>query len=107
MTRWLITGAGGAVGSDLVRLLEGEDVVAMDRAALDITADDVQRKLDKVAPTTVVNTAAYTHVDDAETDETRATLVNGAGAGTLARWCAANDARLIHLSTDYVFSGDA
>jgi len=48
MTRWLITGAGGALGSDLVRLLEGNDVVAMDRVALDITAGQVEHTLDQV-----------------------------------------------------------
>jgi dTDP-4-dehydrorhamnose reductase len=82
-------------------------VVAMDRVALDITAGQVEHTLDQVAPTIVVNTAAYTRVDDAESDETTATLVNGAGPGRLARWCADHSARLIHVSTDYVFPGDA
>ncbi len=107
MTRWLITGAGGALGSDLATRLGGGDVVAMDRSQLDITAPDLGRHLDAVAPEVIVNAAAYTRVDDAETDEHTATRVNADGPGELAVWCTAHGARLIHVSTDYVFAGDA
>lgn len=108
--KWLVTGAGGMLGRDTVDELtrRGEQVTGLDRAALDITrAEAVERALSEHRPGIVVNCAAYTAVDDAETDEERATLVNGDGPRLLARACAAHGARLIHVSTDYVFSGDA
>jgi dTDP-4-dehydrorhamnose reductase len=110
MTRWLVTGAGGQLGTDVVELLNAyrADVIGLDRAALDITdAAAVDRALAGTAPTVVVNCAAYTNVDGAETDEAAATALNGVAPGYLAAWCAANNARLIHISTDYVFSGTA
>lgn len=110
MSRWVVTGAGGALGSDLVDVLtsRGEVVVRLDRHALDITdADATASQLDAIRPDIVVNAAAYTRVDDAEGDEATATKVNGDAPGTLARWCATSGARLIHVSTDYVFAGDA
>jgi dTDP-4-dehydrorhamnose reductase len=110
VTRWLVTGAAGQLGSDVSDVLRGQqaDVIACDRRALDITdADNVEKVLADVAPTVVVNCAAYTAVDDAETDESTATRVNGTGPGNLARWCASRGARLIHVSTDYVFDGTA
>lgn len=110
MTRWLITGAAGALGTDLVALLAAAkaDPIALGRADLDITdADAVREALDDAAPTVVINAAAYTRVDDAESDEAAALQVNGEAPGTLAHWCAAHDARLVHVSTDYVFPGDA
>ncbi|MEU0219028.1 dTDP-4-dehydrorhamnose reductase [Streptomyces sp. NPDC006265] len=108
--RWLITGAGGMLGRDVVEELtrRGETVVGLDRAALDITsASAVDSAVREHRPDVVVNCAAYTAVDDAETDEDRALEINGDGPRLLARACAAHDARLIHVSTDYVFSGEA
>jgi dTDP-4-dehydrorhamnose reductase len=110
VTRWLVTGAGGQLGTDVTQLLHAyrADVIACDRAALDITDHAaVDRVLSEVAPTIVVNCAAYTAVDAAETDEATATVINGEAPGHLAQWCAANNARLIHPSTDYVFAGNA
>ncbi|WP_030247743.1 dTDP-4-dehydrorhamnose reductase [Streptomyces sp. NRRL S-455] len=107
--RWLVTGAGGMLGRDVVEELtrRGEDVVALDRTALDITRpESVDSAVADHRPGLVVNCAAYTAVDDAETDEARALEINGEGPRLLARACAARDARLIHVSTDYVFSGD-
>ncbi|MEU0171400.1 dTDP-4-dehydrorhamnose reductase [Streptomyces iakyrus] len=108
--RWLITGAGGMLGRDVVGELtgRGETVVGLDRAALDITDPEaVDAAVREHLPDLVVNCAAYTAVDDAETDEARALEINGDGPRLLARACAAHDARLIHVSTDYVFSGEA
>ncbi|MBC9724821.1 dTDP-4-dehydrorhamnose reductase [Streptomyces sp. TRM68367] len=108
--KWLVTGAGGMLGRDVVEELtrRGEDVAGLDHAALDITRpESVDRTLAAHRPDLVVNCAAYTAVDDAETDEARALEINGDGPGHLARACAAHDARLVHVSTDYVFSGDA
>ncbi|MFF4394179.1 dTDP-4-dehydrorhamnose reductase [Streptomyces sp. NPDC001480] len=107
--RWLITGAGGMLGRDTVGelLRRGADVTGLDRAALDITdAGAVRRAFGEHRPEVVVNCAAYTAVDDAETDEARALAINGDGPRLLARACAEHGARLVHVSTDYVFSGE-
>ncbi|MFF7445337.1 MULTISPECIES: dTDP-4-dehydrorhamnose reductase [unclassified Streptomyces] len=108
--RWLVTGAGGMLGRDTVEELtrRGEQVIALDRAALDITDPDaVDAALAGHRPDLVVNCAAYTAVDDAESDEKQALRINGDGPRHLARACAAQGSRLVHVSTDYVFSGDA
>jgi dTDP-4-dehydrorhamnose reductase len=108
--RWLVTGAGGMLGHDMVEELRrrGEHVTALTHSALDISqAEPVDRAFTAHRPDVVVNCAAYTAVDDAEDDEERALRVNGDGPRLLARACAAQGARLIHLSTDYVFAGDA
>ena len=110
MTRWLVTGAGGALGQDLLAALTGmqAEVVGLDRRSLDITdATAVEKTLDETHPDVVLNAAAYTRVDDAERHEDEAARANADGPGHLARWCAANGSRLIHVSTDYVFPGDA
>jgi dTDP-4-dehydrorhamnose reductase/4-ketoreductase len=96
------------LGRDLMALLADSDATGIDRGGLDITdAASVDEVLGELRPTVVINAAAFTRVDAAETDETTALRVNGDGPGILARWCAAHSARLIHLSTDYVFAGDA
>jgi len=110
VTVWLITGAAGAVGTDVLGVLSmyGEDVVGYDHKSLDVTSpDSVQSVLDDVAPEIVVNCAAYTDVDAAEEDEEAAFLVNADGPDLLARWCTEHGARLVHVSTDYVFAGRA
>jgi dTDP-4-dehydrorhamnose reductase len=109
VTRWLITGAGGQLGSDLVSVLTtaGDEVVGLTRADLDI-ADEraVRGAVDRVWPDVVINAAAYTAVDAAETDEDAAYRVNAVGPGVLAV-ATAGRARLLHVSTDYVFDGQA
>jgi dTDP-4-dehydrorhamnose reductase len=109
MTRWLVTGAGGMLGTDLVAALtaSGEPVTAMDRASLDVT--DAAAVTDAIArdqPDVVVNCAAWTAVDDAEASEEQALALNAGGAANLAAGCAAAGARLVQVSTDYVFAGD-
>ncbi|MFK4151696.1 dTDP-4-dehydrorhamnose reductase [Streptomyces fungicidicus] len=107
---WLVTGAGGMLGQDvLARLAEaGERATALDRAALDLTdAAAVRRALERHRPAVVVNCAAWTAVDDAETREAEALAVNGDGPARLADACARTGAVLLHVSTDYVFAGDA
>ncbi len=104
--RIVITGARGQVGrrlaADAARL--GHDVLALSSSQWDITdssaGDGIVEQGD-----VVVNCAAYTAVDAAETDPDGARAVNAVGAGNVARTCARAGARLIHLSTDYVFSG--
>jgi dTDP-4-dehydrorhamnose reductase len=115
-TAWLITGAQGQLGHDLVDLLEarpGDAVTGTGRADLDLTDEAgtraaVRRWLDGVTAdrAVVVNAAAYTAVDAAEADEETARLVNGLAPGWLADELA-GAARLIHVSTDYVFDGTA
>ncbi|MBL0885017.1 dTDP-4-dehydrorhamnose reductase [Myceligenerans indicum] len=107
--RWLVVGAAGMLGQDMVDVARGagHDVVAAGRGTgLDI--------LDPVATTravqgydVVVNCAAWTAVDDAEAHEPEAFAVNAVGAAHLARACASQGARLVHVSTDYVFDGSA
>ena len=107
MTRWLVTGAGGMLGRDLVASL-GDAVVALDRAALDITQQAaVLTAVREHRPDVVVNCAAWTAVDAAETAEEAALAVNGAGPAHLAAACALAGARLVQVSTDYVFDGAA
>ena len=108
MTRWLVTGAGGMLGQDLIGLLRagGEDFSGLDRGQLDITnATATRDAVWENRPDIVINCAAWTAVDDAESHEDLALAVNGDGPANLAAACAATGARLVHLSTDYVFSG--
>ena len=110
MTRWLVTGAGGMLGTDMVAVLtsRGEPVTGMNRAGLDVTdAAAVSDAIARCRPDVVVNCAAWTAVDDAEASEEQALAVNAGGAANLAAACAAVGARLVQISTDYVFAGDA
>ena len=102
----MITGAGGQVGRFLTQEAgrRGLDVLALTSAQWDIT--DAAAAQAVVAPgDVVVNCAAYTAVDAAEGDAQRAHAVNAVGAGNVARACAKAGARMIHISTDYVFDG--
>ena len=107
MVRWLVPGARGMLGQDLVaRLGGGHSVSAVDLAELDIT--DQEAVGDAVAGhDVVVNCAAWTDVDGAESNEEAATSVNAHGPRLLARACRSTGARLVQLSTDYVFDGTA
>lgn len=107
--KWLVTGAAGMLGSDLTTLLatEGEEAVGLSRGDLDIS--DLGATTDRVreiAPDVIVNCAAYTRVDDAETHEDLALRINGAAVGSLAKAANQSDALLIQLSTDFVFDGN-
>lgn len=108
MTRWLVTGSAGQLGSDLLRALAGGDAVGCDRTELDVAdADSVAAAFARYRPTVVVNAAAFTAVDDAEGHPEPAFRVNAVGPGVLAEACAAAGALLVHVSTDYVFDGSA
>jgi dTDP-4-dehydrorhamnose reductase len=110
MTRWLVTGARGMLGTDLLDVLaarRSDDTVGgLDLPELDIT-DPGSAEAALSGVDVVVNCAAWTDVDGAETHEATAFSVNAIGAATLARACADTGARLLHLSTDYVFAGDS
>lgn len=104
--RWLVTGAGGMLGRDVLTVLaaRGAPVTAATRADLDVT--DAGAVADAVrGHDVVVNCAAWTAVDDAEAHEAQAQAVNADGARNVAAACAQAGARLVHVSTDYVFSG--
>jgi dTDP-4-dehydrorhamnose reductase len=104
--KYLITGAGGMLGHDLQEALAGRDVTALSRAELDVT--DADAVLAAVADhDVVINAAAYTKVDDAESHEDEAYAINAMGAANLARAAAKHGAILVQLSTDYVFDGTA
>lgn len=103
----LVTGAAGQVGGFLgvEAARHGYDVVALARADLDIT-DSAAVETHVRGADVVVNCAAFTNVDAAEADPDAAFAINAVGPGTIARACARVGARLIHISTDYVFSGE-
>lgn len=107
--RLLVTGAAGMLGTDVVAAAAaGHDVVALARADLDITdAEAVRLAVADIRPDAVINCAAWTDVDGAETNEAAATLINGDGAGHVAAAAASAGAHVVHVSTDYVFAGDA
>ncbi|BAN23953.1 dTDP-4-dehydrorhamnose reductase [Caballeronia insecticola] len=103
----LLTGVNGQVGFELARSLQGlGKVVALDRARLDLgDLDQVRRVVRDVKPSLIVNPAAYTAVDKAESDIEVAMRANGEAPGVLAEEAKRLGAALIHYSTDYVFDG--
>jgi dTDP-4-dehydrorhamnose reductase len=106
--RWLITGAGGMVGRDLVDELtaRGEDVVALTRSDLDIAdARATLATIGEAKPSIIINCAAYTKVDAAEEHESIANAVNGSSVEFLAQAANDTEALLVQLSTDFVFDG--
>ena len=107
--RVLVTGAGGQVGREVLRLgLEaGHAVVGLDRAGLDVTDPAaVRAAVEAHRPDAVVNAAAYTAVDRAEAEPARAFAVNCDGARHVAEAAEAAGVPVVHLSTDYVFDGE-
>jgi dTDP-4-dehydrorhamnose reductase len=105
--RILVTGISGQVGGALApRLQSFATVLAPDLEMLDLAQlDAISDRLDQLAPELIINPAAYTAVDKAEDEPDLAMLVNGKAPGAIARWAAGRGVPLIHVSTDYVFSG--
>jgi dTDP-4-dehydrorhamnose reductase len=105
--RLLVTGANGQIGWELRRsLMALGEVIALDRTACDLACPDTLSAVVRAAaPHAIVNAAAYTSVDRAESDEPVATLVNGTAAGVLAQAARDVGALFVHYSTDYVFDG--
>src|SRR5687768_5757445 len=107
MRRVLVFGARGQVGTAL-RACAPKDValVALDTNAADVRdSSAVARAIREAAPDVVINCAAFTRVDDAETNPDEAMQVNGAAPGAMAAECRTRGARFLHISTDYVFDG--
>jgi dTDP-4-dehydrorhamnose reductase len=108
--RVLITGSGGQVGRELLRAAPSDaDVRALSRSELDISDEAAVRAMVKeYAPTVIINAAAYTAVDRAETERELAWQVNAIAPRMLAESAASlGHCRLIHISSDYVFSGES
>ncbi|MGZ6313969.1 MAG: dTDP-4-dehydrorhamnose reductase [Candidatus Limnocylindrales bacterium] len=106
--RLLITGAAGMLGRDVINVatLAGHDLTALPRAELDIAdADAVRQAVDAARPDAVINCAAWTNVDGAESSCEAALAANGVGAGNVAAAAAAAGALIVHVSSDYVFDG--
>src|SRR5687767_9921594 len=105
--RVLITGSRGLLAAAVERAFGGDEVIASDRASLDITDDEaVQRVVRETAPDVVINCAAFNGVDAAEDDPIAALAVNAFAVKSLARAAADSGARLVHYSSDFVFDGE-
>ncbi len=108
MKRVVVIGAGGRLGSALVREWGKEfDVVGFNHAQLDLgKPEEIRGTLGGLEFDALVNTAAQTNVDRCETHQEEAFALNAEAPGVLAKICAAKRARFIHISTDYVFDGE-
>lgn len=107
LMRAVVLGSGGQLGRCLLDTAPAAfEVTALDRASLDITDHaGIRAMLQALRPAVVINAAAYTAVDQAEDDAERAFAVNEIAAGELASSCESMGARLLHVSTDFVFDG--
>ena len=104
----LITGAAGQLGHDVARVCgeAGDEVKACDRTTLDVAdREQTLQVLGAVRPDVVVHCATFTNVDGCETDPGKAYLVNALGSRNVAEGCAITGARMVYVSTDYVFDG--
>ena len=107
--RVLVTGAGGQVASALEKLKPAAtELTSLSQTELDVTdREAVQRAMTRFRPEVLINAAAYTAVDKAESDTAVAEKVNGDAPGYLAAAASAAGARFLHISTDFVFDGQA
>lgn len=104
----LLTGVNGQVGHALLRVFSEQNVhcISLDRTQLDLTdADAIRRAVQTIKPDLIINPAAYTAVDKAESEPELAYAINATAPQVLAEEAARTGARLIHFSTDYVYSG--
>src|SRR6266481_5350630 len=111
MQKIIVTGAGGQLGQELQVLASAFpsfDFIFADRNQLPINDPArVSAFFDEYQPDWCINCAAYTAVDKAESEKEAAFGINGDAAGYLARACRSTGARLVHISTDYVFDGNS
>lgn len=104
----LLTGSNGQLGTDVLLVCEGRHEVVAHDLDLDVTdRQAVQTRVSEVHPDIVLNAAAFTNVDRAESDELSAFRVNALGAQNLALACQAAAVPMLHVSTDFVFRGDS
>ncbi len=105
---FLITGANGQLGKCLQDILPAEKLILTDVAELDITNEQAVLSFGETHPlTAIINCAAYTNVDKAESEPELARLINANGPANLAKLAASKNIALVHISTDYVFDGTA
>jgi len=106
----LILGANGMLGHELAEAFSDKskyETILWDRGELDITdKEDVNKKISEMKPDAIINAAAYTAVDQAESEPDLVYNINGYAVGYLASACKDNSALLVHFSTDYVFDGE-
>ena len=103
----LIIGAGGMLGHDLVNAFAEHDVTVADLPEWDITkAESLKKQVQSCNPEIVINSAAFTDVEGAEEKKELAFSVNAKGVLNLAKICNEQDITLLHISTEYVFSGE-
>jgi dTDP-4-dehydrorhamnose reductase len=106
MKRILITGLNGQLGQELQQTLTDYDVIGVGRETLDLTQPEkITQMMDEVKPDLVINAAAYTAVDKAESEPEIAKTTNAIAPGILAKEAQKIGVPLIHISTDYVFDG--
>lgn len=109
MKKILVTGSNGQLGSEiksLVTAFSNFEFVFTDRSKLSLEKPEtISAFLDTVQPNFIINCAAYTAVDKAESEPQLADLINHKAVEAIAEWSTANDAKLVHVSTDYVFNG--
>jgi dTDP-4-dehydrorhamnose reductase len=103
--RILITGAQGQLGQALQQVLSGEDLILKNLPEFDLTQSDCESQIVAARPSVILHVGAYTNVDGAEREPERAMAVNAQGTIIVARAAATLNARLIYVSTDYVFDG--
>ena len=103
--RILITGAQGQLGQALQQALSGEDLVLKDLPDFDLSHTDGESQIVEAHPSVILHVGAYTNVDGAEREPERAMAVNAQGTTFVARAASTLNARLIYVSTDYVFDG--
>jgi dTDP-4-dehydrorhamnose reductase len=103
--RIVITGAQGQLGTDLQQTLRGHQVTALDLPAFNLTNPDCVRVIAEAEPEVVIHAGAYTDVDGAERNPALAMAINAEGTERVARAAGQTGARLIYISTDYVFDG--
>lgn len=103
--RILITGATGQLGSVLCRLLSQDTVIPKDLPGFDLSRSGIEQDILAGRPDVIIHAGAYTDVDGAERDPEKAMVVNAAGTEQVARAAAQLGAKLVYVSTDYVFDG--
>lgn len=109
MEKILVTGANGQLGSELKKISQNYSkfewfFADRDQVSLN-NLPNLQEQLNEINPTIIINCAAYTAVDKAESEEELADLINHLAVGVIAKWSKQKNSKLIHISTDYVFDG--
>ena len=111
MIKILVTGSNGQVGSEIKKIAKKRSELKWlftDKNSLDLSKIDLTvRFLDSAKPSIIINCAAYTNVDKAESEPKLANLINVKAVDSLSKWSYSNNAKLFHISTDYVFDGNS